>query len=197
MILLTIEGESGLSFLEILLGVTSTIIAGCSLLFTIYIFRYQKNKDSTNTKLDWYKSIIIESKFNSFFDFFGNIKEILSEVKNNPNLTNDEKKIINNKVIDCFTEFRQEFISLLLAVDRMLYFCVKNQFDKLVDGITEKLFDDKLDFSTDDYQNELITYISTYKTNILKVFVEFKGENDSHSIKKIVVKYKEIFGNKD
>ena len=172
---------SDLSTIEILEKISTILIAASTLCFSFYIYKYQLKKDDNSLKLDWYKLIIIESKFSEFFTFFNNLNITLSRFKNDQNLSTQDKSEINAKILEHLSEIRLEFISLLLAVDKMLYDCVLYQFDQLVDGITNKLVDENLNLHDETiFEIELEQHISLHKTQILKMFVDFKGKNDSH-----------------
>jgi hypothetical protein len=188
--------EGGLSTFEIILSIGIFVLALCSLLFSFYIFRYQYYKDSKDLKLDWYKTIILESKFGNFFEFFDTVKILLDSLRTETQLQVGDKQNTNNLILEEFINLRHEFISLLLSVDKMLHMCVMKQFDDFYDEITEKLFDETIDLSDNDvFNDEITSHISIYRTNILKLFVEFRGENDSHLMKSIKVKFDEVFGN--
>ncbi len=170
-----------LSKLELAEKWCTIIIAASTLSFSFYIYWYQLKKDEKNLKLDWYKLIIIESKFDEFFTFFENIDSSLSRLKTNKSSSAGDKSKINAEILEHLSNLRLEFVSLLLAVDKMLYDCVLHQFDKLVDGITNSLADENINLNDEIvFEEEITKRISRYKTLILKMFVEFKGENDTH-----------------
>jgi hypothetical protein len=178
-VLLTTE----LSVFEIAEKLATITIAVSTLIFSFYIYNYQLKKDNKSLKLDWYRLIIIESKFEEFFVFFMRVNSSLEKIKNSPNITEDEKSDINQEVLEHLLKLRLEFVSLLLAVDKMLYDCVLHQFDELYDSITIKLADEDLNlFDKDVYEDEITKHISSYKTKILKMFVDFKGANDTHKV---------------
>lgn len=165
--------------LEIFSVISQSIIALFSIGFSVYIFCFEKKKDKKSLKLDWYKLIIIEHKFGDFFVFFDEIDKIMSSLKEDDSITN--RKEVNDKLMIVFRTVELNLISLLLSVERMFYECVKKQFDNLVDGITERLSDSNIGFTDSDInQEELLAHISSYKVKILKMFVDFKGDSDSH-----------------
>lgn len=181
-----------LTTFEIIEKLSTIIIAACTLVFSFYIYYYQLKKDNKNLKLDWYKVIIIESKFEDFFGFFENLNLTLNPIKNNPNLSVSDKECINTLMVDDLIKLRLDFITLLLSVDDMLYQCVKTQFDELVDGITTKLSDESVNLSDPEiYDEEISKHISQYRTQILKIFVEFRGDNDSYQ--RLIKKIKDYF----
>ena len=174
------EGSS-LSIFEVVEKLATIVIAAGTLFFSYVIYRYQLNKDSNDLKLDWYKVIIIESKFGEFFQFFSGLNEKLLVLNNRAGVTLEERQRVNTQIIDDFVKLENDFISLLLAVDSMLYTCVKHQFDDLVDGITIILGDDELDWQSGNiYDEEIANHVALQKTLILKLFVEFRGRKDSH-----------------
>lgn len=177
-----------ISTFEIIEKTSTVIIAVFTLVFSWYIFKYQSSKDDNDLKLDWYKLIIIESKFNEFFDFFARIDNKLQSLKTE-NLTLEVRQNINNELLDELNTIQLNFITLLLAVDKMLYECVKTQFDKLIDGLTLKLAEENLELNNSEvYNNEISNHLADYKTQILKMFVDFRGKNDTH--KSILDKFK-------
>lgn len=176
-----ITDSNGLSTFEIIEKVATIIIAAGTLFFSYIIYRYQLRKDNTTLRLDWYKVIIIESKFSNFFDFFSYLNEKLKPLNEDMQVTIEERQKINADILEKFARLEADFISLLLAVDNMLYICVKHQFDDLVDGITIKLGDESLNWeSTSIFEDEIASHMALQKTVILKLFVEFKGKTDSH-----------------
>lgn len=180
-----------LSVFETIEKISTIIIAACSLAFSYYIFKYQSSKDDNDLKLDWYKLIVIESKFESFFSFFDGISNSLSKLKVEE-LTFEIRDEVNKELLERLNKIDLDFVSLLLAVDKMLYECVKNQLDKLVDGITVKLSDEELMLNDDKiFNDEISNHIADYKTQLLKMFVEFRGKNDTH--KSILDSFKEKY----
>ncbi|WP_452600622.1 hypothetical protein [Pontimicrobium sp. MEBiC06410] len=159
---------------EIAEKISTILIAASTLAFSFYIYRYQLKKDDKTLKLDWYKLIVIESKFTEFFSFFKKTNESLLKLKTNQNMTEDNRIEINAEILNHFSNLRLEFISLLMSVDKMLYDCVLHKFDSLVDKITIELSKENVDFE------EIEREISSHKTTILKGFVEFKGDNDTY-----------------
>lgn len=181
-----------ISVFEIIEKTSTIIIAIFTLVFSWYIFKYQSSKDDNDLKLDWYKLIIIESKFDEFFNFFEKLNELLQPLKTE-DLSIEIRQDVNDKILDELNSIELSFISLLLAVDKMLYECVKTQFDKLIDGLTEKLSEESLQLNNlEVYNNEISNHVADYKTKILKMFVEFRGKNDTHKslLDKIKNKFK-------
>jgi hypothetical protein len=92
-------------------------------------------------------------------------------------LSTQDKSEINAEILEHLSEMRLEFISLLLAVDKMFSDCVLYQFDQLVDSITNKLVDDNLNLHDETiFEIEIEQHTSLYKIQILKMFVDFKGK---------------------
>lgn len=169
------------SILEIIEKISTIIIAGFTLYFSCYLFKYQNKKDKKDLKLEWYKLIVIETKFHLVFSFFENVSNILSNLKPNSLDNSITKSEINENILKELSNLDHNLISLLLSVDSMLYNCIKTQFDNLVDDLTNILSDDTIDLTNElVYSDNVSSTISKYKTQILKIFVEFKGENDSH-----------------
>ncbi|GGK41307.1 MULTISPECIES: hypothetical protein [Flavobacteriaceae] len=187
-----IQTSADLSPFEIIEKLSTIIIAACTLVLSFYIYYYQLKKDNKNLKLDWYKVIIIESKFEDFFNFFEGLNLTLIPMKNNPNLSVNDKERINTAMVNSLIELRLDFITLLLSVDDMLYQCVLTQFDELVDGITTKLSNEDLNLNDPEiYDEEISKHISQYRTQLLKIFVEFRGDNDSY--KRLIKRVKDYF----
>ena len=169
-----------ISIIEIIEKFSTITIALFTLVFSWYIFEHQSKKDKNDLKLDWFKLIIIETKFESFFDFFKKLSKTLDELKLD-NLTLEKRSEINTKILDELSDLQLDFVSLLLSVDKLLYECVKTQFDDLVDGLTLKLSNDDLSLNENEtFKKEISTHVADYKTQILKMFVDFKGNSDTH-----------------
>lgn len=170
-----------LSTFEILEKCATIIIALSSLGFSLYIWKYQTSKDNKNLKLEWYKIIIIESKIHLFFKYFSDVQNLLESLNSKTSLTDSDKVLTNDEIGVYFSSFRLEFISLLSSVDKMLYLTVLKQFDDFYDNLTTIIFDDNINLSNELQYNEYInTHLAEYKSNILKVFVDFRCDNDSH-----------------
>lgn len=170
------------STIEIIEKISTIIIAIFTIGFSIYIYKSQTNKDNKGLKLEWFKLIIIEHKFSLIFDFFNKVSLELEKLKNQEFNSNLEKRQeLNEYILQQLSELDLNVISLLLSVDKMLYECVKEQFEQLTDKITKKLADENIDFSNNEiFREELSNTISNYRTQIIKMFVDFKGNNDSH-----------------
>ncbi|TYP97984.1 hypothetical protein C7447_103151 [Tenacibaculum adriaticum] len=178
---------------EIIEKISTIIIAAFTLFFSWYIFKYQSAKNDNDLKLDWYKLIVVESKFDIFFVFFKKLNSALLKLKDD-NLTIQVREEVNNQILDELNKLDLDFISLLLAVDKMLYECVKNQFDKLIDGLTEKLSNETLNLNEEEvFNDEISSHIADYKTQILKMFVDFRGKNDTHN--SLIESFKEKYIN--
>lgn len=168
------------SLLDTISKISSIVIAVFSLFFTVYIFWYQNKKSKENNadlrKRDSLKTIILEHNLTWLFSFFDNVQTEIKAV-NIKILSNEEKRVLNDKLQDELKNIRLKFTDLLLAVDKELYENIKNSLDDLIDDLTESMFDEGINLThKPKFEEKITSSISKYKTNIIKALYDYSKE---------------------
>lgn len=179
MIFISIDIIGNISLIEVLEKVATILIAAFSLYFSRIIHTYQKNRDNKGLRLEWYKVIILEARFDKFFIFFDNIYKRLEQLKSSDNF--NQRQEVNQLIGNDLNNLEKDLISLLIAVDKRLYECVLLQFDELYDGITSILANNNITLTDEEnIDTNFKDHVNKYRVSILKLFVEFSDNQDSH-----------------
>lgn len=158
----------------------TVLIALANILWIIYVFfQNRKNSDEKNErlrKLGLMKSLVLDYNMKAFYDFFADVGVITSDLKQN-NLSNDQKKVINNAVIERERQFEKDFLDVLLAINSNLYTLLKTLVDGMVDQFTNSIFDSGINLYVEDKFNDLIeTKLIETKREMIKALFSYKGE---------------------
>lgn len=154
-------------------------IALANIILVIYIFtknnKKDESKDERNRKINLLKTLILDYKMEIFYSFFHQIKEE-SKMLLTKELSDEEKTQINGKINDLGIEFRQDFTDIFIAIDVVLYQRILSKSDKLIDNLTENIFDEGVNLSHQPKFNELIIKpINESKTDIIKILFSYSG----------------------
>ena len=168
-----------LSILDIAFKVAAIFIAGFNAYFAVKIFRLKSEKDENekerDRKIQLLKTLVLDHSLIHFHSFFETLEESLHELQK-PNLTDDQKEIIDEKNATYFIGLRSKFYDSLLAVDETLYEEIKNDADNLQSHLTDTIFDGGVNLSHLPKYDELISQkLTTAKTNILKKLFNYRG----------------------
>lgn len=168
------------SFLDYFYKISMVIIASINLVFAIYFFSSKKKIDNKvyerNRRIDLFKSLVINYNMNHLYGFFDKIDSELDVLKQE-SLTIEEKIKLNNILIESGKILRQRFIDTLLAIDNKLYDDLISETDKLIDAITESIFDEGIKLSYLPMFDQKISKIKTEsKTKIIRTLFSYKGD---------------------
>lgn len=157
--------------------ISSIVIAFLGLLFTYYIFKSNNSKEEIRNdksrQYDSLKTIILEHNLKHFFSFY---EEIMSTVLplSKKELSDISKSRLNDKMVDALKYLRLNFTDLLLAVDKELYDEIMKNTDKLIDDLTEAMFDEGINLTHNPrFESEIISKLSTSKTKNVRILYTF------------------------
>lgn len=158
----------------------TVLIALANILWIIYVFfQNRKNtdeKDERLRKLSLLKTLVLDYNMKAFYDYFADINVIVSDLKQN-NLSDDQKKAINNAIIERERQFENDFLDVLLAINRNLYTQLQTFADEMVDQFTNSIFDPGINLYVDEKFNDLIkTKQIETKREMIKALFSYKGE---------------------
>lgn len=128
------------SLLDNICSVSSIIIAIANVALIIFIFRYNNQKDDSdkerNRKQHLLKTLVLDYNMSKFYSFYQEIYKETSALLVN-NLSNQDKKRINENLKEKAMELRQNFIDMFLAIDENLYQMILLKIDELIDSLTK------------------------------------------------------------
>lgn len=167
-------------WLDVIYKIAMIFIASANVSFAFYIFRSKNKKDDyiheKNRKIGLLKSLILDYNMKYLYDFFDNIDNETQALKTK-DLSNEDKKIINDKIIDYGKSLRQKFIDTLLAIDKKLYTELLSFSDELIDNLTETIFNEGINLSHQPMYDEKINKLVTEtKTSIIETLFGYKGD---------------------
>lgn len=132
---------------------------------------FEKEKDR---RIQWLKSLILDENLEHFYGFFDALGEDLNKLKET-GLNDDDKKIVEDKVLNHFITFRRKFIDLILAIDIRLYESFLSDADKLQAHISETIFDSGINLShAPKLDGVMSEKLITTKTEFIKSFLNFE-----------------------
>lgn len=174
------------------------IIAVISLALAFYIFVYQREKDNAdkklsaqkerenkieainlqeqNIRLQWFKELIIQPHLEEINTFYSNLHSI--ENKLTPRAVSEEEKI---EIIDFIkfeqSKLRKTFGDILINVNPLMYSDIKINLDRLVDLITEKIFDDRLKLhEKTNFEKHVGSLISYSHNDLISKIYNYRGD---------------------
>lgn len=163
------------SFWSIINSFGTLVIAIVSAYLTYYVHKTEKKRYKKSVRLEWYKSIILDKKISSIFEFFENVTEVTLELKKADN--NDQ---ILRKIDDCISaeliKVRQDFVELIYAVDTTLYLRLTKEFDRMCDSITKVVVEGNMNLEDEsNFDDYILNIISLHRRNIFGLLINFKG----------------------
>ncbi|WP_316826040.1 hypothetical protein [Pedobacter miscanthi] len=155
------------------------IIAGCSLYVSFYIFRQNKNNQANDKQKDRniqsLKVLVLDHSLKFLYTFFEDLNLELQKLKA-PDLDDEKKANIVDKVSDKFIEVRMKFVDMLLAVDDKLYNEILSKMDNFQSHISNSAFDGGINLFNSTKYDELISVkYNVFKTEIIKSLFAYKG----------------------
>jgi len=169
-----------------LASIAQVIIAIANICLAIYIFTYQRSKDQKtqndtarlneqNIKLQWFKELVIQPNFDVINKFYDDLNSIEGQIGSN-DLNDEEKEKINDFIKASQSRLRKSLVDVLLFVDPQFANKAKENLDKLVDGITEAIFNDELKLKNPNtYEKYIASKISASKNNLIAQLYNYKG----------------------
>ena len=166
--------------LDVVYKIAMILIASCNLFFAFYIFNSKNKKDDhiheKNRKIGLLKSLVLDYNMKYFYDFFDCIDKE-TQVLNQLNLTIEDKMKTNNTLIDLGKVLRQKFIDGLIAIDKGLYNEIIQTTDKMLDSLTESIFNEGIKLSHQPmFKDKITNQITETKTTIIKSLFSYKGD---------------------
>lgn len=168
------------TFLEHLFSFSTLIIAIANAFLVYYIFRKNSTKDydnnEKNRKINLLKTLVLDYNMDKLYSFYQEVCKNTESLKTK-NISEKDKCSINEKIKDLATNHRQNFIDLFLGIESSLYDKMISQMDKLIDGLTETIFDEGINLSHEPKFEECITkVIKENKTGVIKILFSYSGE---------------------
>jgi hypothetical protein len=168
-----------MNILDIAFKAATVCIAGFNVFFAVKIFRLKDKKDETekerDRKIQLLKTLVLDHNLKNYHSIFDDIETQLVLLQQ-PNLTNDNKQIIDTSIADLFIQLRGKFYDSLLAIDDSLYESIKGKADALQTHFTETIFDPGINLTHMPKFDELISQkMTTTKTEIIKKLFNYRG----------------------
>lgn len=165
------------SSLDDLDKISNIIIALLTFSFGVYIFWFSNKKDNDKSKKEGVKnslkSIILDHNLQHLFSFYDKISDTCAILLKS-NLTDEQKSKLNEDLQNVLEELRLKFTDLLSVVDTELYEATIKISDKLLDDITNAMFDENINLNEKSvYSSEIITKISISKADTIKILFDF------------------------
>ena len=168
------------SVLENTYFIATLLIAAVNVVLIFYVFvknnKKEEAKNEKNRKISLLKTLVLDYNLDKLYLFFDSVCEKTNLIHAN-NLSDEEKGKINEEIADLATIFRQNFNDLVIAIDKNLYDKILRKTDELIDGLTDKIFDEGINLSHKPKFDEVITKeIRKSKTDIIKILFSYSGE---------------------
>jgi hypothetical protein len=162
--------------LDSLEKIANIIIASLTLCLAYYIFVYQRKKDKTDRKIQWFKELIIQPRLNEVNIFFDEISKLKLEIKSN-DLTDSDKDILIKKIKSLASSFRKNFLIVIQNLTPTLFSNLQKSIDKLTDDLTQAISNDELKLCNENtYEREIGIKIQDTHSFVLKQIFEYEGE---------------------
>lgn len=174
------QAPTAVLILNIVYKIAMILIAGFNIVFAVFIFvnKNKKEEDSNekNRKIGLLKSLVLDYNMKYLYEFFDNIDVETFKLRQ-PGLTDEDKKQINDKLIDFGKILRQKFIDTLIAIDKNLYNEFLKSIDDLLDNFTNNIFDGGINLiHIPKFEEKIINSIFETKTSVIKLLFNYKGE---------------------
>ena len=182
--------------MKLVTDVAHIILAAVSLYLAYYIFVYQKNKDKENRaeaaqkeqegkiaalnlqeqniRLQWFKELIIQPHLADINHFYSQLHSIESRFE--ATMLEAQKIEVINFIKAEQSKLRKSFYDVLLGVNPQLYNAVKDNLDKLIDGMTNTIFNDGLNLNhKPTFDKEIGSQITYSRNDLIKNIYNYKG----------------------
>lgn len=170
---------STVSSLDTWCKIATVIIALANVGFAIYIFLSKNKKEDRineqGKRIGLLKTLILDHTMKNLYSFFESLLSISDALKTE-GLTDDQKKLIDDKLADEFQSVRYRFVDAFLAVDETLYDTILHTLDDLQGHLSTSIFDRGINlFDLPKYQEVFTGKITQTKTELLKVLLQYRG----------------------
>ena len=169
-----------MSAYEVIFNVTNIVCTIINVLLVYYIYKRGEIRDDEKTvrqrNMNMFQALVLNYSINSFYKFYSDLISVTNELLES-GITTEQKQKINDKIISNLgPRFRVEFVDCLNAIDLSLYENIMIQYDTLVDGITNNIFDEGINLSHKPKFDEIITTrIFQAKTEMLGLLFRYNG----------------------
>jgi hypothetical protein len=163
--------------------VITLIFSLINLIYAVRIFNYKDKKDDllkeNELRLSAFRSLVLDYHLDKFYGFFENVEKHLLKLRQ-PTLSIDKKRKINETIVEELSATRRAFVNLLSAVNEKLYYDTLRDLDEMIDGFTNRIFDEINDLSNETVFQQLISNeLSRTRTKALKRFLTYDGAEDA------------------
>lgn len=172
--------KEGIDLLETLSKVSTIIIAASSLVFSIFIYiksskketkkgKEDREKEFENKKIEIFKTILLQNNSNHLLGFFDKLFDVIGELNNADIGNDDDKGALIELIKDEHINYRKKFYDIIFGFNEKAYREIKEITDVLIDGLTEKLFEDTLDL--DNFKNYSENKIIECRSKTFKILL--------------------------
>lgn len=180
------QNASAILSINVVESVANIIIASLTLLLGYYVFFYQNKENKKNElkslelkrksiKLEWFKELIIQPKFQLIIDFFDKLNGIENKINSN-DLSEEERIEIINFIKKEQSIFRKSFLDLIQALNYDLYDQLIKNLDNLTDNLTISISNDELKLNNKKvYDREIKLIIKETNHKFLSIIFSYEG----------------------
>jgi hypothetical protein len=174
-----IQPQENTDYLDIAFKTATICIALFNAYFAIKIFKDKNKKEDTekerDRKIQLLKTLVLDHNLEYFYTIFDEIENELEKLKL-PNLTDQDKLIIDSNIQDLFIKLRRKFYDSLLAIDETLYNNIENRCDELQSHFSLTIFDQGINLSHIPKYDDLINEkLIDSKTEIIRFLFSYRG----------------------
>jgi hypothetical protein len=161
--------------ITIITTISQVIIALSNLLLACYIFFYQRTKDRNAVELQWFKELLIEPNIERINDFYFNLHDTVSPIRET-SISVNELQEINTNIKKELSDLKKSFIDMLMLVDRNFGKKIETNVETLIDNLTTAIFNEELKLNHPNVFNKEFTTIINYsKNNLFALIYGYKG----------------------
>lgn len=162
--------QSTCEWINLASEIAMIVIAVINIVLTIYIYKmnhkHESNSDSQNRKFELMLVLILNSNINRLYKFYDDVTIECRKLIISNNMTT--KQEVNQKIIEALKIFRLDFVTLFNVINPGLYKTLLSIADKLIDGITNAIFDEGINLTHEPKFDEVIYQtISKSRTDFL------------------------------
>lgn len=174
------QATNRMDLIDTIAKISTILIALFNLVFAFIIYRTNKRKqeiDKTQKqKINWFKTLILDHNLPIIYNFFDELLHLCTKLQRDNNSLED-KKVINEEVLDKFKCLRKKSIDLFNAADGKLCSELIEILDGLQDQITNSIFEEGIKLShLPKYEEVIEDEIYKTKTDLLNRIFKYNGE---------------------
>lgn len=161
-------------------AIATAVIALFDIVLTILVF-YLTRKDNKaveeqHKRFELMHSLILEHNISRLYDFYDKVSDVCAKL-----LQSDEQSVkdeVNTVVKNEAKKFRLRFMTLFVVINPALYKSLLETTDKLVDGITNAIYNPgiKLNYEPK-FDEEISQKISKNRTEVLTILFHIGDSN--------------------